>query len=138
VRDRKADLQLLASFRYTLVEIPTPTSPTEVGPAKQTNSRKSIKTLSEPLPKEDYDITRFNDGNADPYGRMFHGSMTLPNKKDGKKRGEFWRYDPDGKEVKILDGVATSNGLGWSPDCKTMCEFRCEQTCHEILTFRLR
>jgi sugar lactone lactonase YvrE len=105
-----------------LVEIPTPTTPTEVGPAKQTNSRKSIKTLSEPLPKDQYDITRFNDGNADPYGRMFHGSMTMPDMKDGKKRGQFWRYDPDGKEVKILEAVGTSNGLGWSPNFKTMCK----------------
>ena len=46
----------------------------------------------------------------------------MPDQKDGKKRGQFWRYDPDGKEVKVLDAVGTSNGLGWSPDHKTMCE----------------
>lgn len=115
--------QLLASFRYTLVEIPSPTAPAEVGPVTKKNERKSLKTLSEPLPRDTYEVTRFNDGNADPHGRMFHGSMTLPTAKDGKKRGQLWRYDPDGKEAKIIDEVGTSNGLGWSPDHKTMCQF---------------
>lgn len=113
----------MASFRHTLVEIPVPTTPTEVGPATKKNERKSIKTLSEPLPKENYDVTRFNDGNADPHGRMFHGSMTLPTSKDGKKRGQLWRHDPDGKEALIIKEVGTSNGLGWSPDHKTMCTY---------------
>jgi len=69
---------------------------------------------------------------------MFHGSMTMPDQKDGKKRGQFWRYDPDGKEVKILDAVGTSNGLGWSPDYKTMCELTLSDDSTEELTSRLR
>jgi hypothetical protein len=58
--------------------------------------------------------------------------------KDGKKRGQFWRYDPDGKEVKVLDAVGTSNGLGWSPDYKTMCELLCLDGSNMKLMIRLR
>jgi sugar lactone lactonase YvrE len=68
---------------------------------------------------------------------MFHGSMTMPDMKDGKKRGQFWRYDPDGKEVKVLDAVGTSNGLGWSPDYKTMCELSLTDTWTKKLIYRL-
>lgn len=62
----------------------------------------------------------------------------MPDMKDGKKRGQFWRYDPDGKEVKILDAVGTSNGLGWSPDHKTMCELSLTDTSTKKLIYRLR
>ena len=31
-------------------------------------------------------------------------------------------FDPDGKETQILAEVGTSNGIGWSPDGRLMCE----------------
>jgi sugar lactone lactonase YvrE len=61
--------------------------------------------------------TRFNDGKADPRGRFYAGtasSRDLP-------EGAFYVFDPGpGTVRKLLDGVACSNGIAWSPDLKTM------------------
>lgn len=60
---------------------------------------------------------RFNDGKADPAGRLWFGSIS------GGRKGEgfFYRYDPKTKQVSVIaDGISCSNGLGWSPDRKTL------------------
>jgi len=44
------------------------------------------------LDDEQKKFARMNDGGCDPAGRFFAGSMTRPDKKDGKKRGELWRF----------------------------------------------
>ncbi|KAK4684583.1 hypothetical protein P7C73_g5591, partial [Tremellales sp. Uapishka_1] len=119
------NLQLLATLSHSLVLLPSPQTPTAIHPDKPTFTvQKSLKTLSEPLPMDPElkSKTRFNDGGCDPAGRILYGSMTLPELKDGVKRGELWRLDTEGKEERVLDGVVTSNGIGWSPDHKTMCE----------------
>lgn len=59
---------------------------------------------------------RFNDGKCDPAGRFWVGTMSsvgMP------KQGSLYRFDPDGSVHHMLDGLGTSNGLGWSPDGKT-------------------
>jgi sugar lactone lactonase YvrE len=60
---------------------------------------------------------RFNDAKADPRGRAFAGTMPYS---DGDGTGALYRLDagPAAKEVFAPTGL--SNGLGWSPDGRTM------------------
>ena len=37
-------------------------------------------------------------------------------------KGQLYRYDPDGSKHLMEEGIGCSNGLGWSPDNKKMCE----------------
>ena len=66
-----------------------------------------------PLP--DREGVRLNDGKVDPSGRFWAGSMDFTHKK-----GQLYRLDPDGSQHTILNNIGISNGLGWSPDRKTM------------------
>jgi sugar lactone lactonase YvrE len=59
---------------------------------------------------------RFNDGKADRWGRFWAGTML--EETDGA--AALYRLDPDGSLRTILTGVSVSNGLGWSPDGRTM------------------
>ncbi|MGH3762843.1 SMP-30/gluconolactonase/LRE family protein [Actinophytocola sp.] len=59
---------------------------------------------------------RFNDGKADPWGRFWGGTMLEGT--DGA--GAFYRLEPDGTLHTVLTNVSVSNGLGWSPDGRTM------------------
>ena len=59
---------------------------------------------------------RFNDGKADPRGRLFAGTIAY----DGSdQKAALWRIEPDLTFTKLIDRVGNSNGLGWSPDRKT-------------------
>jgi sugar lactone lactonase YvrE len=59
---------------------------------------------------------RFNDGKADRWGRFWAGTML-----EGTRRaGAFYRLDPDGSLHTVLTEVSVSNGMGWSPDGRTM------------------
>ena len=66
-----------------------------------------------PLP--DRDSVRMNDGKVDPAGRFWAGSMDTD-----QLQGSLYRLDPDGRQHTLLGGIGISNGLGWSPDRKTM------------------
>lgn len=57
---------------------------------------------------------RFNDGKCDAAGRLWVGSLcpTAP-------VAQLYRYDPDGSLHILEEGLAISNGLGWSPDQQT-------------------
>lgn len=62
---------------------------------------------------------RFNDGNVDAQGRFWAGSMYY--KSDiGKTGGSLYRLDPDGSVHEMATHHAIPNGIGWSPDLKTM------------------
>jgi sugar lactone lactonase YvrE len=83
----------------------------------------------------DVATTRFNDGKADPLGRMWAGTMYEP--RDAAK-GELFCIDcrPDngqgGKplvQLKALNNVI-ANGLAWSPDAHTL--YWANTTRHEI------
>jgi sugar lactone lactonase YvrE len=54
---------------------------------------------------------RLNDGNCDPQGRFWIGSLEL---KFAPGAGSLYRYD--GELTAVLTGVTISNGIGWSPD----------------------
>jgi len=60
---------------------------------------------------------RFNDGKCDVRGRFWAGTMSMVKEKEA---GSFYVLEPDGSTRRLFGGVTTSNGLGWSPDGRTM------------------
>ncbi|MFC4855659.1 SMP-30/gluconolactonase/LRE family protein [Actinophytocola glycyrrhizae] len=59
---------------------------------------------------------RFNDGKADPWGRLWAGTML----DDPPGACALYRLDPDHSLHTVATGVSCSNGLGWSPEGTTM------------------
>lgn len=73
----------------------------------------SLHTVIEEIPDESN--SRFNDVIAGPEGRVYCGTMSSP-----KHKGRLYRLDTDGKLTKLLEGIGTSNGMGFTPDGKQM------------------
>jgi sugar lactone lactonase YvrE len=71
---------------------------------------------------------RFNDGKADPQGRFWVGTIDEAR----EPRAALFRWDA-GKLVRMADGITNSNGLGWSPDGRTM--YWSDTTAHRIFAF---
>jgi sugar lactone lactonase YvrE len=61
--------------------------------------------------------TRFNDGEIDPRGRFWAGTMAWD---ASPGRGSLYRLDPDGSVTRMVEDITISNGIGWSPDGTTM------------------
>ncbi len=61
--------------------------------------------------------TRMNDAACDPQGRFWAGTLADDHRPGG---GALYRLDRDGRIEQVLDGLTISNGLGWSPDGRTM------------------
>jgi sugar lactone lactonase YvrE len=61
--------------------------------------------------------TRMNDGETDPQGRFWAGTMGWHAEPGA---GALYRLEASGTVTKMVDGVTVSNGLGWSPDGTTM------------------
>lgn len=59
---------------------------------------------------------RFNDGKCDARGRFWAGTMCAAKKPDAS----LYVLETDGTVRRVIEGVTTSNGLGWSPDRRTM------------------
>lgn len=59
--------------------------------------------------------TRFNDVCADPEGRVFCGTMP-----DMRHMGRLYRLELDGSVTLLFDGLGIPNGMGFSPDLKTL------------------
>ncbi|NJO19210.1 MAG: SMP-30/gluconolactonase/LRE family protein [Spirulinaceae cyanobacterium RM2_2_10] len=59
--------------------------------------------------------SRFNDAIADPYGRVFAGTMPTP-----ERLGRLYRLDPDGSVHVLLEGIGVSNGLGFHRDGRSL------------------
>ena len=55
---------------------------------------------------------RTNDGNVDPSGRFWVGTMALDESPD---KGALYRY-ADGELTTVLEPISLSNGLGWRGD----------------------
>jgi sugar lactone lactonase YvrE len=72
-----------------------------------------LTTVIDEIPEERE--TRFNDVIADPAGRVFCGTMPT-----SERLGRLYRLDPDGTLTKLLEGIGTSNGMGFTPDRKGM------------------
>ena len=60
---------------------------------------------------------RFNDGKCDPSGRFWAGTMDLEEK---RPLGALYVLEKGEGVKKVLEKVTVSNGLGWSPDHRTM------------------
>jgi sugar lactone lactonase YvrE len=60
---------------------------------------------------------RMNDGSADPWGRFWVGSMAFDERPGGGSLYLF--HESIGTQTRI-ENVTVSNGLGWSPDGRTM------------------
>jgi sugar lactone lactonase YvrE len=69
------------------------------------------------LEHADPERMRMNDGAVDSGGRFWAGSVA-PDDRPGV--GALYRLDPDGRATTIFGGVTVSNGIGWSPDDRTM------------------
>jgi sugar lactone lactonase YvrE len=69
-------------------------------------------------PWEDLPHVRFNDGAVDCGGRFWAGTMNED--ETGEILGRLWRLDPDGSVHEMETLIGTSNGIGWSPDNRTM------------------
>ncbi|MBT5414985.1 MAG: SMP-30/gluconolactonase/LRE family protein [Rhodospirillaceae bacterium] len=62
---------------------------------------------------------RFNDGKCDRRGRFWAGTMHFDGLPRGPK-GFLYRFDADFGHVRRESGIRTSNGIGWSPNDRTM------------------
>ena len=60
---------------------------------------------------------RFNDGKADPAGRFWAGSLSYAEK---EPIGALYVLDEHRVARTVVPGVTISNGLGWSPDHRTL------------------
>ena len=58
---------------------------------------------------------RFNDGAVDPEGRFWIGTM-----KKGEATSSLYRLDANRTLDVMASGLTVSNGIGWSPDRRTM------------------
>jgi sugar lactone lactonase YvrE len=56
---------------------------------------------------------RMNDGNCDPAGRFWAGTMALDERPD---TGALYRLDADGSVATMVTPVSISNGIDWSND----------------------
>jgi sugar lactone lactonase YvrE len=75
-----------------------------------------VHELSRPEGRNAPDV-RTNDGAADPWGRFWLGSMANDS---AVGRGSLYRYHESSGTETILENVTVSNGIGWSPDNRTM------------------
>jgi D-xylonolactonase len=86
----------------------------------------ALTTILDEIPDERE--SRFNDVIADPVGRVFCGTMPTPH-----RPGRLYRLDPDGTLTVVLEGIGTSNGMGFTPDRRQM--YYTDSPRHEIYLF---
>jgi sugar lactone lactonase YvrE len=71
---------------------------------------------------------RFNDGVVDRQGRFWAGTMT-----ESGATSSLYRLDSDGSLQRMESGVMISNGIGWSPDNRTM--YYCDSPTNLIYSY---
>ena len=60
---------------------------------------------------------RMNDGKCDPAGRLWTGTMHMP---QTSANGKVYMVNGDGSHKTMIDSVTISNGIVWTKDAKTM------------------
>ncbi len=85
-----------------------------------------LETVIAEIPEER--DSRFNDVIADPQGRVFCGTMSTR-----ERLGRLYRLDTDGSLRVVIEGVGTSNGMGFTPDRKGM--YYTDTRAHKIYLF---
>jgi sugar lactone lactonase YvrE len=85
-----------------------------------------LETVAEVEP--DMPGNRFNDGKTDRQGR--HWAGTMGDVDWNHPIGNLYRLGKDCRPVRMAEKVCCSNGIGWSPDNKTM--YFCESFAHFI------
>ena len=75
----------------------------------------NVEVLAHPAP--DRPELRFNDGKTDRDGRLWAGTLTDDER---EPTAALHRLSDEGNLLTVVDGVVVSNGLGWSPDGRTM------------------
>jgi sugar lactone lactonase YvrE/DNA-binding IclR family transcriptional regulator len=68
-------------------------------------------------PESERPSNRYNDGKCDRLGRLWIGTMDMG---AAANRGHLYRVDPNRTWKVMATGVSVANGLGWSPDDRTM------------------
>jgi len=79
---------------------------------------KAVEMVAQPESTKPYN--RFNDGAVDPRGRFWGGTMYEGPETNNPTEGRLYRLDVDGSVNIMQTGMTICNGLGWSPDLKTM------------------
>lgn len=74
--------------------------------------------------------TIMNDGKCDGAGRFWAGTRDVEGR---RPLGSLYRLDADRSLHRVVTGVTLSNGLGWSPDQRTM--YYIDSPTHAIDTF---
>lgn len=72
-----------------------------------------LTTVIDEIPDER--SSRFNDVIADPEGRVFCGTMSTED-----RLGRLYRLDTNGTLTRLLEGIGTSNGMGFTLDRRQM------------------
>jgi len=67
-------------------------------------------------PEPDRPGNRLNDGQVDPLGRFWAGSM---DDEEREPTGHLYRLDPDLAVTRFAMGFTVTNGIGWSRDGRT-------------------
>jgi L-arabinonolactonase len=70
-----------------------------------------------PMPGLDFNEIRFNDGKTDRAGRFWVGAM---DRKLSRPIGDLYCVDGAFHVNRVEAGVTVSNGIGWSPDNRTL------------------
>ncbi len=77
---------------------------------------QKLEAVADPEP--DKPGNRFNDGKVDRQGRLWGG--TMGDVEWDQPLGNLYRFDANRTVTRMEEGICCSNGLGWSPDSKTM------------------
>jgi len=86
---------------------------------------QSLKFIANPEPGKPQ--ARFNDGAVDRLGRFWTGTLAPG------ATSALYRLDPDLSVHTMETGITVSNGIGWSPDNRTM--YYCDSRIHMIYAY---
>jgi sugar lactone lactonase YvrE len=86
---------------------------------------QSLKFIANPEPGKPQ--ARFNDGAVDRLGRFWAGTLAPG------ATSSLYRLDPDLSVHTMETGITVSNGIGWSPDNRTM--YYCDSRIHMIYAY---